>query len=148
MIEMILVVVILGILSLIAAGIDHFLDVKLAAQAGLLRNQIRYAQVRAMKQGVVHGLASNSTGYWLFSGTDTTNRLPLPGETSLGVALDADLSLNTFTLFFDNFGRPFSAYASSSSNTPVTTASPLNIQLTYGSQSETLSITEETGFVP
>lgn len=155
MLELIVVVIVLGLLAAVAAGVGGFMDVTVNSQAGVLRDQIRYTQIRAMRSGGVFGLKSSAGTLWLFSGTNpdsSSARLPLPGETSVNVTLaDKGVGLNAFTLFFDAAGRPYSAYSSPTVNTPVSGASPLALQVSRaggGGGNQTLSITPETGFVP
>ncbi|MCM0756945.1 prepilin-type N-terminal cleavage/methylation domain-containing protein [Desulfovibrio aminophilus] len=155
MLEIIVVIVVLGILSAIIAGVGSFMDVTVSSQAGVLRDDIRYVQIRAMRSGAVFGLKSNGTALWMFAGTNPDSaaaRLPLPGEVALSVVLtDKGIGLNAFTLFFDSAGRPYSAYSSPTVNTPVSGASPLALQVSRaggGGGNQTLSITPETGFVP
>jgi len=151
MIEVIVTIVLLGVLSAVLYGTQGFMDTELAARAGLLRNQIRYAQLRAMKGGAVYGLSCDGTDYWLFATAPTlpSNRVALPGETAQYVHLaDSGVTLATFNLYFDAAGQPYTAYTSSSSNTPVSAASPLNIVITKGSSNVTLAVSPETGFVP
>jgi prepilin-type N-terminal cleavage/methylation domain-containing protein len=151
MIEVIATVIILAILAaVIYAGLG-FLDTELSARAGLVRNQIRYAQLRAMKGGALYGLRCQSNVYWLFAGDPSSedDRVALPGEEGNTVSLaGTGVGMADFTLFFDANGRPYSSYTSSASNTPVSTALPLNIVLTKDAASLTLSVTPETGFVP
>lgn len=151
MLEVIAVIIILGILSAVIYGTQGALDTELAARAGVLRNHIRYAQLRAMKGGALYGLACQGTNYWLFvtSPSDTSKRVALPGETDTAVHLaGTNVTLTEFTLFFDAAGRPYTAYTSSSSNTPVTDLSPLNLVMAKDSSNVTLAVSPETGFVP
>ena len=151
MIEVIVTVVLLGAISAVIYASQGLLDTDLAARAGLLRNQIRYAQLRAMKGGAVYGLRCLGTDYWLFVTEPTTasNRVALPGEETTPVHLaTTGVTLSEFILYFDAAGQPYTDYTSASSNTPVSAANTLNIVMTKGSSSVTLSVTPETGFVP
>lgn len=140
-------VVLLGVISAVIYASQGLLDTDLAARAGLLRNQIRYAQLRAMNGGAVYGLRCQGTDYWLFV-TDPTaaaNQVPLPGEETTPVHLAATgVTLTEFTLYFDAVGQPYTNDLS----TPVSAASALNIVMAKGSSSVILSVTPETGFVP
>lgn len=152
MIEVIAVVVILGILAALVSGAHGILDTELAARAGVLRNHIRYAQLRAMKGGAVYGLHCEGTNYWLFvtAPTPEENRVALPGETDTAVHLaGTNVTIAAgFTLYFDAAGQPYKAYSSSSSNTPVSDSESLAIEMTKGGTNVTLSVSPETGFVP
>lgn len=147
MIEVIVTMVLLGVLSAVLYATQGFMDTELAARAGLLRNQIRYAQLRAMKGGAVYGLRCQGTDYWLFvtEPTAAANRVALPGEETTPVHLAATgVTLSEFTLYFDAAGQPYT----NDLGTPVSAASALNIVMAKGSSSVTLSVTPETGFVP
>lgn len=147
MIEVIVTVVLLGVISAVIYASQGLLDTDLASRAGLLRNQIRYAQLRAMKGGAVYGLRCLGTDYWLFvtEPTSAANRVPLPGEEDTAVRLAATgVTLTEFTLYFDAVGQPYT----NDLGTPVSAANALNIQMAKGSSSVTLSVTPETGFVP
>ncbi len=152
--EVIVVLVIIGILA--AAVIPRLsstaqFDVK--SNADVIRNHLLYAQGMAMKQGIVGGVKSDGSFYWLFKTNapdDAANQILLPGENTVKVPLnDKRITLTAFTLFFDFAGRPYTAYTDAAVNTPVSAGNPLVI--TVGSSSDsstaTCTITPETGFI-
>lgn len=151
LIEMLLAVAIMALLAAVLVGANAFFDAGLSARATEMRNQIRYAQLRAMKTASVYGLFCDGTDYWMFADAPTpeSNRVPLPGGTTLFVHLDdIGVAATAFSLYFDAYGRPYSAYTDATTNTPVSSTNPVNVVLTRGEASQTLSVTEETGFVP
>lgn len=149
--EVLLALVVLGILAAVLVGANSFFDAALGTRAGVLRNQIRYAQLRAMKTAGVFGLTCDGTDYWMFQTTPapSSNRVPLPGETADSVHLaDIGVDVTAFTLYFDGLGRPYTTYTDAALNTPVNAGNPVDVTLTRGGSSLILSVTEETGFVP
>ena len=149
-VEMIVVLVLMGI---IAAGVlVRSMDtdqIDRAAQVAKIRNHIRYAQAMALKRSDKNwGIkCDGSNAYWFFEGTnpdDSASQLPLPGEISSQILLaDINVTMNGFELYFDKYGRPYTAYTDETSNTPVSTGNPLSITIS----GVTLSVTPETGLI-
>ena len=149
-VEMIVVLVLMGI---IAAGVlVRSMDtdqIDRAAQVAKIRNHIRYAQAMALKRSDKNwGIkCDGSTAYWFFEGTDpddSASQLPLPGEINSQILLaDINVTMNGFELYFDKYGRPYTAYTDETSNTPVSTGNPLSITIS----GVTLSVTPETGLI-
>ena len=154
LIEIIVVLVLMSIIaaSVLIRGMDTD-QIDMMAQAAKIRNHIRYAQAMAMKRSDTNwGIkCDGSTSYWFFKGTDpddSANQLPLPGEKSSQILLaDIDVTVDGFELYFDKYGRPYTAYTDETSNTPVSAGNPLAITISAGSGSVTLSITPETGLI-
>ena len=152
-IEMIVVLVLMSIIaaSVLVRGMDTD-QIDLMAQAAKIRNHIRYAQAMAMKRSDKNwGIKCDGNAYWFFEGTnpdDSASQLPLPGEKSSQILLaDIDVTVDGFELYFDKYGRPYTAYTDETSNTPVSAGNPLAITISAGSGSVTLSITPETGLI-
>jgi len=150
------IIVVLLLMSILAATVlgrsltTSNLDLNSAADT--LRNQLRYAQAEAIKLAYteypVWGMNFTTGGYWLFRGKDTSNKVRLPGVESDEVNLAASsiaVSTNFQTVFFDYIGKPYSAYTSKTSNTPL--PGLMKITLTAGGQSREITITQETGLV-
>lgn len=149
MIELVVVLVIMGILAAVVVGrFMTFDEGKLYAQNAVMATHIRYAQTRAMKYAAFWGAASSGTQFWVFNGTDSSNSanwVNLPGASSTPIALaDNDIGMTSFTLLFDQYGRPYSAPGT------LLTA-PLLITITYPNPNPTrqviLTVTPETGFL-
>lgn len=152
-IEMIVVLVLMSIIaaSVLVRGMDTD-QIDLMAQVAKIRNHIRYAQAMAMKRSDKNwGIKCDGNAYWFFEGTnpdDSASQLPLPGEKSSQILLaDIDVTVDGFELYFDKYGRPYTAYTDETSNTPVSAGNPLAITISAGSGSVTLSITPETGLI-
>jgi hypothetical protein len=144
-------------------------QIDLAAQTDRIRNQIRYTQAAAMKQYdetlKVWGLSYNkiSNQYWLFEGqdpNDISKQKKYPGEQNTKISL-ADRGIDSmnptsFTLFFDRFGRPYTAYTDEITNAPLgpytdeITNAPLGpglfpINISAAGQTRTIRVSPETG---
>jgi prepilin-type N-terminal cleavage/methylation domain-containing protein len=152
--EIIVVLLLMGILAATLLGrsiTTGNLDLNSATDA--LRNQLRYTQAEAIKlantDDRVWGMNFTSDGYWMFRGKDTGNKVRLPGVDSDVVNLTAfniSVSSNFSTVFFDWIGKPYSAYTSEATNTPL--SGLMNIRLTEtGGQYREVTITPETGLV-
>jgi MSHA pilin protein MshC len=162
LIEIIAVLLIVGILAaFIVSSIMDTSSTDRIAQESVIKNHIRYAQAAAMKLGAVGGIKCDATDYWLFLDDDldlttptdpdsAANQRTLPGEENLKVALaDKKITMNTYTLFFDAHGRPYTSYTDATTNTPVSAANPLSITIDSvpATGAVTFGITPETGFM-
>ena len=157
LIEITAVLVLMAIISAYVIGRSvNTEQIDLAAQTDRIRNQIRYAQAAAMKQYdqtlMVWGLkcAAGPNQYWLFEGQnpdDVSKQKNFPGEQNLKISL-ADRgvdSMTAFTLFFDRFGRPYTAYTDETTNVPL--GNPLPITISANGQTRTIQVIPETGLV-
>jgi prepilin-type N-terminal cleavage/methylation domain-containing protein len=156
LIEITAVLVLMAIISayVIGRSVDTE-QIDLAAQTDRIRNQIRYAQAAAMKQYdkdlKVWGIKCDSGAmqYWLFEGqdpNDVSEQKKFPGEQNLKISL-ADRGIETiddFTLFFDRFGRPYTAYTDEITNAPLGPGLfPINIS--SAGQTRSIQVSPETG---
>ena len=155
LIEILAILIILGIVS--AAIISRVIgtsETSRVAQESVIKNHIRYAQSMAMKQGAIRGIKCGGADYWLFRTNDpdtAVNQVVLPDEDNAKVTLaNKNVTMTSFTVFFDANGRPYTAYVDAANNTPVSAVNLLSI--TVGSlpagSSGTFSIAPETGFIP
>jgi prepilin-type N-terminal cleavage/methylation domain-containing protein len=155
LIEITAVLVLMAIISAYVIGRSVSTEqIDLAAQTDKIRNQIRYTQAAAMKQYdetlKVWGLKCNASPnqYWLFEGQnpdDVSKQQNFPGEQNLKISLaglNVD-SMTPFTLFFDRFGRPYTAYTDETTNIPL--ANPLTITISADGQTRTIRVSPETG---
>jgi hypothetical protein len=101
----------------------------------------------------VWGLSYNkiSNQYWLFEGqdpNDISKQKKYPGEQNTKISL-ADRGIDSmnptsFTLFFDRFGRPYTAYTDEITNAPLGPGLfPINISA--AGQTRTIRVSPETG---
>jgi prepilin-type N-terminal cleavage/methylation domain-containing protein len=157
LIEITAVLVLMAIISAYVIGRSvNTEQVDLAAQVDRIRNQIRYTQAAAMKQYdkdlKVWGLKCDAgvNEYWLFEGQnpdDAAEQKKFPGEPDLKISLtDRGVdSMTAFTLLFDRFGRPYTAYTDETTNVPL--ANPLIITISAGGQTRAIRVSPETGLV-
>jgi prepilin-type N-terminal cleavage/methylation domain-containing protein len=146
------IIAVLVLMSIIAAGVlggsMNTDQIDRAAQVAKVRNHIRYAQAMALKRSdKIWGIKCDGSAYWFFEGTnpdDGASQLPFPGVTSSQILLaDINVTMSGFELYFDKYGRPYTAYTDETSNTPVSTGNPLSITIS----GVTLSVTPETGLI-
>jgi prepilin-type N-terminal cleavage/methylation domain-containing protein len=155
LIEITAVLVLMAIISAYVIGRSISTEqIDLAAQTDRIRNQIRFTQAAAMKQYdetlKVWGLKCNASPnqYWLFEGQnpdDVSKQKNFPGEQNLKISLaglNVD-SMTAFTLLFDRFGRPYTAYTDEITNIPLD--NPLTITISADGQTRTIRVSPETG---
>lgn len=143
-IEVLSALIIIGIISAIALSRVGNSNVELIAASEVVKSHLRYAQLRAMNSEDVWGISCDGTDYWLFMDGNTNNHVILPGEESDPVALtDKKISMASFTVSFDSWGRPYNnaSGAGVSSGSTITITSP-------GVSSVGITITAETGCIP
>jgi MSHA pilin protein MshC len=148
-VEVLVVLIIIGIVSVIIIGRSDVDQTDLLAQTEVVKSHIRYAQSRAMNSDRIWGIRCDDSGqmYWLFvdGSSDVDNRRKLPGEESDAVDLGIyNLTLTPTTFSFDERGRPCSG---DSGTTPL--ADDLSLTLSAGgTETTTIAVTRNTGFVP
>ncbi len=149
LLEVITVFVLIGILFIAYIGYYRHTDTDLITQTHILKTNIRYAQARAMNSDTQWGLRYQSSGdqseYWLFRDSQSDLKIAWPGQTDDSVRLDTfglDISGSNFSLVFDSWGRPTASGRSFSGGQLSLT---LNREGTPG---DTITITENTGFIP
>ena len=147
---MIEIVVVLLVISIIGAAVTissvySTSDYNLVSQTEVIKGHLRYAQARAMNTDVVWGIEfSDSKTYSLFKNGNTGDKVVLPAETSDSVTLPDGMTITVATVSFDSWGNP---YTDAPATLPA--ANDINIIVTYnGSESETIVITKNTGFIP
>jgi Tfp pilus assembly protein FimT len=146
--EVLVVLIIIGIISVIILGRSDIGRTDLMAQTEVIKSHIRYAQSRAMDSSQSWGIQCNGSGqaYWLFvDGQPNDEKRKLPGEESDTVDLSRyNLTLTPTTLSFDDRGRPCSDV-----NGQTPRVNDLLLTLSAGGDANTsITITRNTGFVP
>ena len=144
------IVVVLVLISIIAAATFSRSittdQMNFVSQYDKIQNQVRYPQSMAMKRGEWWGFSCDTNNYWIFTGTNATtavNRRLLPGQQQALISLgDLGITMDGFTVIFDEYGRPYSP----DWNTLLTTN--LDVDLTdSGSESRSFTIVPETGLI-
>jgi len=161
LVEVIVVLVILMIVGTVIVSQSGTYSTDLVTQTEILKTHLRYAQAMGMggsDDDHVFGIKCDTQYYWMFKGADPdSNIVMLLDDQRYNTNNDGKLDLSRkqidinsgFTIFFDARGIPYSAYANGSSNTPLD--SDFNITVTPDgetSPTETITITQHTGFVP
>jgi MSHA pilin protein MshC len=133
LIEIIATLVVLGILASVATVIFSSMDdEKLATEVEILKSHLRYAQSRAMIDTVSWGIAISGNSYTLQRG-GITSTSSLPNDDSSTHNLQGGVTASGSSVAFDNFGSPGSG--------------GINITLSAGDDSRTITITKNTGFI-
>jgi prepilin-type N-terminal cleavage/methylation domain-containing protein len=140
MIEVVATLLIIGIISAVAVTrITGTSESDLSSQVEVVKNHLRYAQIRAMNTDTAWGIfftGPTPTTYYLFQGTGSTTPIPLPGEENATVNLTTKKSKLAITpptggrVTFDSYGSPGSA--------------TITIATTGGA----ITVTQNTGFIP
>lgn len=146
--EVMVVLIIIGIISVIVIGRSDIGRTDLLAQTEVIKSHIRYCQSRAMNSSIAWGIRTSDSGqaYWLFAeGDPASQKRKLPGEESDTVDLVRyGLTLTPTSLSFDDRGRPCS-----DANGKKPLDADLSLTLSSGAgEATTITVTRNTGFVP
>ena len=143
LIELVVVFVLLGILSLAALNAFNNNDADIVTEADSLKAALRYAQARAMSDVYQWGLKVASDGYTLQRRVDESNEdaaLPITGAGKYEV--DDAVTLSGGTYWFDSRGRPVDDDGS-----PITDQSTLTVTVSGDGDDVDVEIVPYTGFV-
>ncbi len=149
LVEITVVVILIGIIAAAVFARSISVDqISIVGEVDKIRNHIRYAQSIAMKRNEVWVISFNATQYWLSD--ITLNPVQLPGVATATISL-ADLGVSitggAFAVYFDPLGIPYHSYTDEDTNTPVTSGNPRIITISVGTESRTLTVTPQTGWV-
>jgi prepilin-type N-terminal cleavage/methylation domain-containing protein len=137
LIEAIAVLLLMGIISAVVISRYSSADLyQLVSEEGILKGHLRYAQFRAMSDQAAWGISLSGNSYTLKKGGGIAP-FALPGEDSQVHALPSGVSVSVgsgTTILFDQWGSPGAVSQS--------------ITLSAGSDSRTITITKNTGFIP
>ena len=149
LVEITVVVILIGIIAAAVFARSISVDqINIVGEVDKIRNHIRFAQSMAMKRNDVWVISCDATQYWLSDNIITLNPVALPGATSDRISLaDLGVSMNSFAVYFDPLGIPYHSYTDEDTNSPVTPGNPRNIVISAGSESRTLTVTPQTGWV-
>ena len=147
LVEVTVVVVLIGIIAAVVFARSISTDqINLVGEVNKIRNHIRYAQSVAMKSNEEWVISCDGSQYWLSDRTLTA--VHLPGSTTDRISLaDLGVSMNAFAVYFDRWGIPYHSYVDRDNNVPITPGNPRTITISAGSESRTLTVTPETGFI-
>ena len=150
-VEIITVMIVMGIISAFVIGRAMEDEPVLIAQKEVLKVHLRYAQSRAMNSTLDYGIRSDNTGggtYWLFSYNGTTStRVHFPGEEldhiglgTLGLSINPDIIVS-----FNSKGIPYTDF--NTDNEAHLQTGDRTLTLSSGSANESITITQNTGFI-
>jgi prepilin-type N-terminal cleavage/methylation domain-containing protein len=164
LLEGIAVMIVIGIISAVAAISMMQTSSSLAGYTALLKTHLRYAQTLAMNSdtGNIWGIRFNlgANQYWLFQCADPLNCdssetnsqvLPLEDADSSNKILLGDVGLDISSMTpgtavaFDNNGIPqlgISAFSPQTANVTIT------LDDSDTGETKTVTITQQTGFIP
>jgi len=164
LLEVIAVLIVIGIVSVVVVISMMQTSSSLAGYTALLKTHLRYAQTLAMNSdtGNIWGIRFNlgTNQYWLFQCADPLNCdssdtnsqvLPLEDADSSKRILLADVGLDITQMTpgeavaFDNNGIPQQGI---SAFTPLTNDVSITLADTYTGESRSVTITQQTGFIP
>lgn len=148
MIEVIAVLIILGIITAIAVSRGLSTQQDLIPQADIVKSHLRFAQLKALQDDeATWGINfSSSTTYSLFTNGNTADTMTLPGEDAKEVDLaqkSPGMTITTGIVSFDSWGRPCTNAAGT-----ILQSENRTIAVSLSGQTETITITQNTGFIP
>ncbi|MBN2568954.1 MAG: type II secretion system protein [Deltaproteobacteria bacterium] len=143
LIEIVAVLIVIGIIgtAVTISSVYSTSANNLAAQVEVIKGHLRYAQARAMSSDAIWGINFSSDTYFLFKNGNINDTVFLPAETSDSVTLPAGMTITVATVSFDSWGKPYTDAA-------ATAQGGADISVSLGGTSETISITNNTGFIP
>lgn len=152
MIEIVLVLLIICIIgaAVTISSVYSTSDYNLVLQTEVIKSHLRYAQARAMNTDVAWGIHFNGNNtYKLFKYDTSLTYVSVPGENSDTITLeDMTLSPNGANVYvsFNSWGKPYT-------DAPAQTAQAeaggwRDISVSFGGDTETISIRNNTGFIP
>ena len=137
LIEAIAVFLIMGIIAAVVISRYSSADLyQLVSEEGILKDHFRYAQFRAMSDQFAWGISLSGNSYTLQKDVAIAP-YSLPGEDSQVHVFPSGVSISAgsgTTVLFDQWGSPGAVDQS--------------ITLSAGSDSRTITITKNTGFIP
>jgi prepilin-type N-terminal cleavage/methylation domain-containing protein len=135
-IEIVAVLLIVGVIgAVVVSKLSSSSNVALISETETLKSHLRYAQLRAMSDNVARGIRFNSGSYTLqIDGADATEVLPSEDSATHSFQTGVSKTAGATSIAFDRWGSP------GASNQTVT--------LSTGGTSRTITLTQNTGFIP
>lgn len=142
LLEVIAVMVIIGVVAaVVISRMTSSSSFGLVSEADILKDHLRYAQYRAMSYTETWGISfPTNNSYKLLSPTTTTSKLPNEDSSTHTLPSGITISSGAGTVYFNEWGNPVT---NTGTLLPDTT-----IVLSYGSTTRTVTITQNTGFIP
>ncbi len=160
--EIIAVIVLLGAMTaVVVSTFPSQTENEFYSRLEVIKDHIRYAQLKSIKEDRVFGVSCDGDNYWMFRATrpvnpladpiDPLNQQPFANEGAAVINLSgAGFSLDAFTVFFDEMGEPYTAYVDTNNagNVRLTANLDVDFEISSTATSETITITPFTGYVP
>jgi len=145
LIESIAILLIIAIVAAVAVSSFSSPSLyNLRSRTETIKDHLRFAQNRAMNTSIVYGINFSGNSYFFFSGENPQNPLLLPGQDETIVILPSGMTISpTGIVSFDSWGKP---YTDAQANTPQVGIRTFTV--TYGGDTEVITITANTGFIP
>ncbi|MFH1080777.1 MAG: type II secretion system protein [Pseudomonadota bacterium] len=151
MIEMVVVLIVMAIMGVFIVSGAKTSGNELIAETEILKSHLRHAQIKAMNETtVLWGIRIPDAGSYILNRNNAVATDILPGEKpgvspapqthTLPTAVTITGGAGT-TYNFNDFGKPVDA-----GGTPI--AMTQTITLTQGTQTSTITITKNTGYIP
>ncbi|MCD6152520.1 MAG: prepilin-type N-terminal cleavage/methylation domain-containing protein [Syntrophobacterales bacterium] len=154
LIEIIIVLLLVCIIGavILISGVYSTSGNDLPSQTEVIKGHLRYAQTRAMNTNTIWGIkffrSEGRSCYYLFQLDESNNEtmVVLPGETASPVALPEGMAVSVGTVSFDSWGKP---YTDATAQTAQAEAGGWrNVSVSLGGDTQTITIRNNTGFIP
>lgn len=152
MIEIVVVLLVICVLgfAVTISSVYSTSDYNLVLQAEMIKSHLRYAQARAMNTNVAWGIHFNGNNtYKLFKYDTSLTYVSVIGESSDTITLeDMTLSPNGAAVYvsFDSWGKPYTDAAAQTAQSEA--GGWRDISVSLSGSTETISIRNNTGFIP
>ena len=107
-VEIILVLILTGIISMVVINKRIDLGVEAIGGRAVIKNHIRYSQLMAMKSNAVCGVQFNGSTYSIFRNGSTTDKITLANNNGTDLSIPPGLGSTTEIIYFDLWGVPYS----------------------------------------
>lgn len=148
MLELIVVFIIIAILASVVAVRVLDTGIDLIAEAELIKTHLRYAQARAMNSNSIWGINLSGSTYSLFKNGSVASKVILPSEEVDTRSLPAGVTVETAIISFDAWGIPHTDAPAADGNELVSGDTEAQLTVSDGSDTKTITITPNTGFIP
>jgi MSHA pilin protein MshC len=156
LLEVIAVLVVLSVVTVVFAARLMDTGAELVAATDVIKTHLRYAQSRAMSDNQIWGIFCTGTKYWLYKGGNINDKVILPGEKvdTIDITVYTDeepiwrsiSAIEGFTISYDDWGIP---YVNPGAGSKLGSGHQYSqITVWSGSNSATITITPNTGFIP
>lgn len=135
MIEVVAILLIIGIITAVAASNSVSTQQDLISQTDIAKSRLRFAQLKALNDDTATswGIAFTGTAYTLYRNPALVLATNFPGTNSDIYTLPTGVTISNVSIDFNKFGSPLTGAAS--------------VVLTQNGVTNTINISNNTGFV-